>query len=136
MGTRFRNFETSAKIIAGVCVAVLLFADLLRDVHLLTATHVVCVAHGELIDATETTETSGATREPTSAVKLPSGAVAHAHEHCSLAGAPVRNHAALGSEVTRVSASPPRITLIASLPETQPVTVRVLAYAPKQGPPV
>lgn len=133
MGTRFRNYEPFAKIVAGLCLAVLLFADVLRDVHLLSAAHVVCVAHGELIDASETAES--ATREPTSSLTLPSGAVAHDHEHCSLAGAPTRPHAARSIEVTLISVSPPRVTVITSVPDAQPAAVRVLAYAPKQGPP-
>lgn len=132
MGTRFRNHETFAKIVAGVCIAVLLFADLLRDVHLLSAAHVVCVAHGELIDASEAAQS--ATSEPTS-VTLPSGAVAHDHEHCSLAGTPTRTHADRALEVSLVSVSPSGVSVIAPIPDAQPMTVRALAYAPKQGPP-
>ena len=126
--------KRTAAALALLCLAALFCGDLTRGIHLLTARHVFCAAHGELVEAESAGERSGFDGGGVMGV-LPEDDADH-HEHCSLAAAPARQFgtgvpdAALAG-VTRSDES----TL--ELPRADDDLGRcVIAYAPKQGPPL
>lgn len=140
---RARNMESCpgsphrlARIVAGLCVLALFLGDALRDVHLLLEAHVVCLAHGELIDAAERPGPDGAAA-PTSetTLDLPVSPAIDRHDHCASLGAP--------SGPFRESAAPAEVTVLAAEPLVGPSspdlplpsTTATFAFAPKQGPP-
>ena len=134
MATVRLNARAFARFLAGVCATVLLFGDVARGVHLLTEHHVVCAAHGELVEAAETSAPSaqGGT-EGAAALPVPG---VEAHEHCSMSAAPSRVHATEVASALFVSVAAP-LTSIVSSPELPfEHGEAALAYAPKQGPPV
>jgi hypothetical protein len=124
-----------ARFVAGMCAAALLFGDLLHGIHLLTARHAVCIAHGELVEAPETLPGSRAERPDASARAYPSEPAVEHHEHCSAAAALSQPLPAHQIEAHRVAVDPPAFALIACPELTTAHGRRVLNYAPKQGPP-
>jgi hypothetical protein len=128
------NARAFVRFLASVCATVLLFGDVARGVHLLTEHHVVCAAHGELVEAAETSAPS-AHDGTDGAAALPAPGV-DAHEHCSMSAAPSRVHATEVASALFVSVAVP-LTSIGSCPELPfEYGVGALTYAPKQGPPV
>lgn len=134
MGT-FRNQRTLARLLAAFCVAALVFGDLTRAVHLLTARHVVCLAHGELIEAPGAARSFTDSRESGGGVTHSDAAVER-HEHCSVAAAPSRplTASAIHANVLIVESPAPTVVPWPARPAFH--TRTVLAFAPKQGPPV
>lgn len=135
MGTHFRNSRALATIVAALSVSVLLLGDLVRDLHLLGAAHVVCLAHGELVDAPESADGARVGLEPTRSVTLPRGPAAQDHDHCSLGGATTGPSAvgAPGPVLVLLVVSPEAV--ITSSRRDAVSTTVVVEYAPKQGPP-
>ena len=100
---------------------------------MLTAHHVVCAAHGELVEAAET-EGSAVRRDADGVAALPA-ADDEAHEHCSMAATPSRVHATnVASAFFASAAGAPSVVTCPDLPFEHGEAA--LAYAPKQGPPV
>jgi hypothetical protein len=118
-----------------LCVVSLHAADLFRGAHLLSVRHAVCAEHGELIHA-HGVSAGGARQGSDHAEVAPPAGAGHEHEHCgvstpgSKAGvATVMQPAPLVGEGS--------FTAIVGLTEMRPADGRaVLAYAPKQSPPV
>lgn len=124
-----------ARFLAALCAAALLFGDVARGVHLLVAHHVVCAAHGELVEVDEAPEAPAARGDDGSPAAAPAPGVDE-HDHCSIAAAPSRFSAVDVSATAVVSTDLARGCEIAS-PEL-PFGHRspAISYAPKQGPPV
>lgn len=121
------------RVLLAACIAALLLGDVWRSLHLLHAHHVLCPEHGELVDADEAL--SGGPSGGGSAQALPGGADHH-HEHCGLAAAPLRL-----SLLTVPSAGPSVQASAGSRLSLEPAistraSLAVLAYAPKQSPPI
>jgi hypothetical protein len=122
------------RVLLAACIAALLLGDVWRSLHLLHAHHVLCPEHGELVDADEAL--SGGPSSGGSAQALPGGGADHHHEHCGLAAAPSRL-----SLLTVPSAGPSVQACAGSCVLLEPTTataasLAVLAYAPKQSPPI
>jgi hypothetical protein len=122
--------------VAVLCLAALLVGDLFRGFHLLSAHHVVCAEHGELVHAGEAGVGQAASPSAGHAEALPGNSSAHHHDHCDVAAASPRVSgaailpAALGVGVA-FSAG-----VLPSWDSPSVGAVAVLAYAPKQSPPV
>ncbi len=140
---RARNMESRpgslhrlARIVASLCVLSLFLGDALRDVHLLLEAHVVCVVHGELIDADERPGTDlAAARTTETTADLPVSPAVDRHDHCAPLGAPGGpfRQGTCAAEVAVLAAEP---LLGPSSPDLPlPSTTATLAFAPKQGPP-
>lgn len=125
--------KRTVAFLALLCLAALLCSDAVRGFHLLTARHVVCAAHGELVEA----DSAGAN------VSLDDGGVAGVlpaddaehHEHCSVAATPTRPLAAEIPGATLAGVATADVSIIALPPPADERARVVLAYAPKQGPP-
>ena len=131
-----RNQRLLVRLLAGLCVLGLVLGDLTRAVHLLTAHHVVCAAHGELIEAAERAEAPHVSQESGSGVVSSGDVFVEHHEHCSAAAAPSRPLATESMDVGFVVVDIPA-GAVAYVPAGSSVHARpVLAFAPKQGPPV
>jgi hypothetical protein len=120
--------------LALLCLAAVFFGDVARGIHLLTTRHVVCAAHGELVEA-DSIVGSGVL-DAAGVNALPAEDGADHHEHCSVAAAPTRPLATTIAAAALSGVVPPSQHFV-----TLPVPVAsygrlVLAYAPKQGPPV
>lgn len=123
-----------AGLLAGLCAVALLFGDVIRGIHLLTAHHVVCLAHGELMEAAEMPHQVAA-RSDDRAQAIPAHPAVEAHEHCSIAVAPFRSHATRIAQAI-VSGIDTAFSSVISCPERPSRHgVEALSYAPKQGPP-
>ncbi len=123
----------AAALLALLCLAALLCGDAVRGFHLLTAHHVVCAAHGELVEADPGIPPAGIDDGGFAGV-LPAADADH-HDHCSVAATPTRPLAAQITRAALARAVNPDASIV-SLPAQASVHVRiVLAYAPKQGPP-
>ena len=127
--------RTLVRLLALLCVTALVLGDVTRAVHLLTRRHVVCVEHGELIDAPEHTRGIVGVRECGHRVTHSGASVEH-HEHCAAAATPFRPLAAraTSAKLADVEANAP--TFVAWLSPSSHRALAVLAFAPKQGPPV
>src|SRR5262245_36389135 len=86
-----RRTRTAAAL-ALLCLAALLCGDAARGIHLLTARHVVCAAHGELVEADSPEGEIGSDEGGVTAAPTP--ADADHHDHCSVAAVPTRSAAA------------------------------------------
>jgi hypothetical protein len=136
MGTS-RNQRTLLGLLAGLCVLALVLGDLTRAVHLLTARHVVCAAHGELIEAGEYGISPAVPRGDREVGVVGSrGASVEDHEHCSAAAAPSRPLATnpIGAMLTALEM--PAETVVPCFTAPSPHARPALEFAPKQGPPV
>lgn len=125
--------KKTAALLALMCLAALLCTDAVRGFHLLTARHVVCAAHGELVEA-DTVGPDAALDDGDVVGVLATGEADH-HDHCSVAATPTRP---LAAEIPGVAVTAVSLTdvSIAALPAPVDGHDRlVLAYAPKQGPP-
>ena len=131
------------RVLLAACIAALLLGDVWRSLHLLHAHHVLCPEHGELVDAPGASPEGNADQVLSrgispggSAQALPGGATDHHHEHCGLAAAPSRL-----SLLTVPGAGPSvrastTVRLLIEPAATVTASRAVLAYAPKQSPPV
>jgi hypothetical protein len=119
--------------LALLCLTAVFFGDVARGIHLLTARHVVCAAHGELIEADSIPGFSGF--ETSDASALPAGDEDDHHEHCSVAAVPTRPLATELAEASLTSVAHSDECLITLPTAAVPDGRSVLAYAPKQGPP-
>ncbi|HVW28797.1 MAG TPA: hypothetical protein VHC69_25705 [Polyangiaceae bacterium] len=121
------------RVLLALCISALLLGDVFRGFHLLRVRHVLCVEHGELVDADNGTGTARSTSGRTEA--LPSGSDAHHHDHCGIAATPSRtSHLAIATAAPSICAiaglySVPKVSVHAAQSRT------VLSYAPKQSPP-
>jgi hypothetical protein len=111
----------------------LLFGDAARGLHLLTEHHVVCAAHGELVEAAEPVAQAQGAPEGAAVFPVPS---VEAHEHCSMSAAPSRVHATKISSALLVSVAAPLASIVSCPDLPFEHGAEALAYAPKQGPPV
>ncbi|HEX4340011.1 MAG TPA: hypothetical protein VH062_29085 [Polyangiaceae bacterium] len=121
------------RVFLALCTAALLLGDVWRGLHLLHTQHVLCLEHGELVDADESSGAASAGNGRAEA--LPGGNGEHHHEHCGLAAVPSRlSHLAIASAAPCVHAS--ALTSVLVTPPVVAVQARaVLSYAPKQSPP-
>jgi hypothetical protein len=133
MTTRRPHAKALNRLLAGLCVLGLLSVDVVGAIHLLTVRHVVCLAHGELLEVAEVTHLRS--EEGRGEQQVASEARDAAHEHCAVSVLASRSHAAA---VVASSATPAPAELPVILPRSvlgAPRRVAPLAYAPKQGPP-
>jgi len=122
------------RVLLAACIAALLLGDVWRSLHLLHARHVLCPEHGELVDADEAL--SGGLSGGRGAQALPGGGADHHHEHCGLAAAPSRlSLLSVPSAGPSVQASTGSRLLLEPATATA-ARLAVLAYAPKQSPPI
>ena len=122
------------RVLLSACIAALLLGDVWRSLHLLHARHVLCPEHGELVDADDAL--AGAGSLGAGAEALPGGTADHHHEHCGLAAAPSRSSLfAVASAGPSVATSAPS-TLVLEATARAVSSRAVLAYAPKQSPPI
>ena len=135
MVNRLRNAPSFAWLVAAVCVLGLTAGDLFRGIHLLSARHVVCVEHGELVhlgDLAREETPSPASGHPEA---LPGGPNAHHHDHCELAAARPSTPCTVVLSSALVTHMPFAGEVL-SLPALPPGhRASVLTYAPKQSPP-
>lgn len=122
--------------VAVLCLAALLVGDVFRGFHLLSAHHVVCAEHGELVHAGEVGVGQAASQIAGHAEALPGNSSAHHHDHCDVAAAlPRTSGAALFPAPLGVSvAFSASVLPVWDSPSVG--VVAVLAYAPKQSPPL
>lgn len=125
------------RVLLAACIAALLLGDVWRSLHLLHARHVLCPEHGELVDADEALAAlAGGGSVGAGAEALPGGPADHHHAHCGLAAAPSRSSLfALASAGPSVAISAPG-TLVLEATVRAVSSRAVLAYAPKQSPPI
>jgi hypothetical protein len=122
--------------VALLCLAALLCGDAVRGIHLLTARHVVCAAHGELVEAESVGESSHIDGDGDGATAATSEGDSDHHEHCSVAAAPTRPFATWIPGAALAGVAPRDEATIAPSAPTEIRSRAVLQYAPKQGPPV
>jgi hypothetical protein len=135
MRPRFHNLGALARLVAAVCALALTFGDVARDLHLLFAAHVVCAAHGELVEAVETVAASSERHAAPVSVTAGMEGLEGDHEHCWAQSSATRTQAISATEATidAIRFAPVHM-LVAPAPGARRGT-DVLAYAPKQGPP-
>ena len=131
-----RNQRTFARLLAGLCVLALVLGDVTRAVHLLAARHVICAAHGELVEAAERVETPVFSAERAARVAASEEDSVGHHEHCAAAAAPSRPLAASALHAALVAAEAPTAVVAPALSGTGAHPRAVLDFAPKHGPPV
>lgn len=130
---RARTSTKAAASFAILCLAALVFGDVSRGVHLLTARHVLCAVHGDLMEAGSEGEPERPSVGGTSAA-LPAEPELDHHEHCTLAATPTRTFASVVSTaLVATTIAEESIVVAVELPGAY--ASDVLAYAPKQGPP-
>ena len=124
------------RVLLAACITALLLGDVWRSLHLLHARHVLCPEHGELVDADDALALAGGGLMGAGSQALPGGTADHHHEHCGLAAAPSRSSLfTVASAGPSVATSVPAALLLEA--SAQAVTSQaVLAYAPKQSPPI
>ena len=133
----FRNRGTLLRLLAGLCVLVLVLGDLIRAVHLLTVRHVVCAEHGELIEVGEHGIFPPVSRGDREVGVIGSrGASVEHHEHCSAAAAPSRPLATSSVQAMFGVLEKPTEAVGPRFTTASPHTRAALEFAPKQGPPV
>lgn len=119
--------------LALLCLAALFFGDVARGIHLLTARHVVCAAHGELVEADSLPGSGSVEADDVSA--LPTGDDEDHHEHCSVAAVPTRPLATELAEASLTGVAQSDECVVTFTAARTSDGRSVLAYAPKQGPP-
>jgi hypothetical protein len=118
-------------------VLALLLGDVWRVPHLITVHHRVCREHGELVH-----EHEGGLARDSQPVELARSAIpalpgGHHHDHCALVATTARSAAVLTVPfVPALEDGTSSSTLLSFGDGTVPHPARVLAYAPKQSPPV
>lgn len=123
------------RLLAGLCFLSLVFSDLTRAVHLLLERHVVC-AHGELVEAHESAGTRASPAGAEGDRVSPEPASLEEHRHCTSAMTPSRPLSAATVRADIVTLPAPSIALVWFGAGPAPTARCVLAFAPKQGPPV
>ena len=132
--SRYREAFTC---VVALCVLSLALGDLLRGVHLLAHAHVVCAEHGELVDAVPGSAVFHRNSDASAPAALADGAAAIAHhEHCTIAATPARVGRALPPSVLSVAIADGPSIVIAPPSAEGSVDRPILAFAPKQSPPV
>jgi hypothetical protein len=126
--------KRAAASLALLSLVALFFGDFTRGLHLLTARHVLCAVHGDLMEAEGGGEPA-ALAEGRDPALLPAVPAVDHHEHCSISATPTRTFVSELPGALLVAVAPAVDTLV-GITEAQHVDGRAaITYAPKQGPP-
>jgi hypothetical protein len=122
--------------VVALSAIVLLFGDVFRAVHLLTARHSVCAEHGELVHRDEPARAGESATLGSHSRALGSTPAAQHHQHCRIfAMSRAPGTAAWAREAPVVEVA---FVVVEARPRSgllRGVSPPVLAYAPKHGPP-